>query len=171
MSELNHSLTASRGLVSEPIRDPVTTLFSRAFLEEYLALELWRAQRQWYPIGVVLLRALDLSAGDLAADARELLLRVAGIFLETHVRRSDVSCRYGDREFALVLPRATFETTCHRADELKRGLSELRVISRDQIIGSPEFAVGVACFPGHGITASEILSFADQAVTGNNNSN
>jgi diguanylate cyclase (GGDEF)-like protein len=140
------------------IRDPRTGLYSRAFMEEFLGLELSRARRQWYPIGVVLLRAPRPPQNNGTSESvLQTILQVAATFLGANVRQSDVACRYSELEFALVLPRVTTDIAHQRAAELARGLHELRVVNNEKVIGCPEFAYRVASFPQHGVTVREII--------------
>lgn len=147
---------------TQVIRDPWTGLYSRAFMEEFLTLELSRARRLWYPIGVVLFRAPRPPPNNGMTDsAMQAILRVAAGFLGANVRQSDVACRYGEQEFALVIPKVTPEIAFQRAAELTRGLHELHIVWNEKIIGCPEFAFRVVGFPSHGCTVQEIVKAID----------
>lgn len=140
------------------IRDPRTGLYSRAFMEEFLGLELSRARRRWYPVVVVLLRAPRPPQNNGTSESvLQTILQVAANFLGANVRQSDVACRYSELEFALVLPRVTPDIAHQRAAELARGLHELRVVNDEKVIGCPEFTFRVASFPQHGCTVQEII--------------
>lgn len=161
-SSNKHSETSD---IARLIRDPVTGLYTRAFMEEYLALELSRARRQWYPIGVLLLRPTNPKSDDaLANSALDVILHVAAAFLGAHVRRSDVPCRYRDMEFALVLPKASPEIASQRAAELTRGLHDLHIVLNERIVGCPEFAFRVVSFPEQGSTVDEIIESVETAL-------
>src|SRR5215211_3715591 len=75
------------------IRDPLTGLFNRRHLEEVLALEMVRAVRKQYPIGIIMadidhFKKFNDSHGHAAGDA--VLIQV-GNFLRAHIRSSDVT--------------------------------------------------------------------------------
>lgn len=157
--------TGTRPMISvgvQLIRDPRTGLYSRAFMEEFLGLELSRARRQWYPVVLVLLRAPRPQQNNGTSEsALQTILQVAANFLGANVRQSDVACRYSELEFALVLPRVTPDIAHQRAAELARGLHELRVVHNEKVIGCPEFAYRVASFPQQGCTVQEIIRAAE----------
>ncbi len=92
------------------------------------------------------------------------LLRELGEFLNTHTRGGDIISRYGGEEFVLVLPGATLEDTRLRAEELRRGVTKLRVLHLGKPLGKITISFGVATFPEHGLTNEEILKSADTAL-------
>jgi len=150
----------------EAIRDPLTGLFNRRYLEESLEREIRRATRRGTPLGVVMVdldhfKTFNDDFGHLAGDA---LLQALGHFLRTNVRGEDIPCRYGGEEFALILPDAPLDATQRRAEDLRRGAQALRVEHRGDPIGSVTLSMGVAAFPLHGTTGEAVLRAADTAL-------
>jgi diguanylate cyclase (GGDEF)-like protein len=92
------------------------------------------------------------------------LLRELGAFLNTHTRGGDIVSRYGGEEFVLVLPGAALEDAKLRAEELRRGVAELRVFHLGEPLGKITISVGVATYPEHGLTSEAILKSADTAL-------
>ncbi len=150
----------------QSIRDPLTGLYNRRYMEESLARELRRAARNQRTCGAIMLD-LDLfkrfndTFGHEAGDA---LLRELGTFLQHRTRREDIACRYGGEEFVIILPEASVEVTCHRADRLRDEFKRLSVQHRGRALGSVTLSLGVAVFPDHGSTVEEILRAADRAL-------
>jgi diguanylate cyclase (GGDEF)-like protein len=148
------------------VRDPLTGLFNRRYLEETLNRELWRAARNQRPVGIIMLdldhfKRFNDTYGHGGGDA---LLREVGGFLGKHVRGSDIACRYGGEEFTIILPDATLEITRQRAEELRQGAQQL-ALQLDGAESDPvTFSLGVAGFPTHGNTGSEVLAAADAAL-------
>jgi len=148
------------------IRDPLTGLFNRRYLEESLALEMLRARRKQYPIGIIMVdidhfkRFNDIH-GHTAGDA--VLIRV-GSFLRTQVRSSDVACRYGGEEFILILPEASREITEMRAESIRRDIKQIPVEYDGQNLEAVTLSLGVAAFPAHGLTIDAVLRAADAAL-------
>src|SRR5207253_10762048 len=70
----------------------------------------------------------------------------------------------GGEEFTLILPDATPEQPMRRVDELRVGLSAMRVESRGESLASVTASFGVAGFPLHGATAEGMLAAADKAL-------
>ncbi|HUK06075.1 MAG TPA: GGDEF domain-containing protein, partial [Burkholderiales bacterium] len=92
------------------------------------------------------------------------LLRALGDYLLSHVRAEDVACRYGGEEFVVILPEASLEMSRARAEELWRGLDGLHVSYHGELLRGVTVSVGVAAYPAHGRTASELLRAADAAM-------
>jgi diguanylate cyclase (GGDEF)-like protein len=148
------------------IRDPLTGLFNRRYLEETLTLEMLRARRKQYPIGVIMadidhFKRFNDTHGHAAGDA--VLVQVAN-FLRTHIRSSDVACRYGGEEFILILPEASREITEMRAEHMREDIRHIHVQYKEKTLEGVTLSLGVAVFPDHGSTNDEILGAADAAM-------
>jgi diguanylate cyclase (GGDEF)-like protein len=150
----------------QSIRDSLTGLFNRRYMEESLARELRRAARNQRSLGAIMLdldhfKRFNDTFGHEAGDT---LLRELGEFLRTRTRREDIACRYGGEEFAVILPEASIEATQHRAERLRAEFKHLNVQHRGQSLGTVTLSLGVAVFPEHGTTFEEILRVADRAL-------
>jgi len=148
------------------VRDPLTGLFNRRYLEEVLALEMIRAARKQYPIGIIMadidhFKRFNDTHGHAAGDA---VLVQVGNLLRTHVRSSDVTCRYGGEEFVLILPEASREITQIRAEQMREDARHLHVQYEGQTLGALTLSFGVAVFPNNGSTEDTILKAADDAL-------
>jgi diguanylate cyclase (GGDEF)-like protein/PAS domain S-box-containing protein len=153
-------------LRSQSIRDPLTGLFNRRFMEESLEREVRRAARNKEGVAVLM---LDLDRFKLFNDtfghqAGDVLLRGFGDFLSQGTRGQDVSCRYGGEEFLLVLSGASIDAACKRAELLREGLKQLTVRHAGQVLGRITVSIGVSAFPGHGATGEELVRAADKAL-------
>jgi diguanylate cyclase (GGDEF)-like protein len=150
----------------ESSRDPLTGLFNRRYLEEALERELRRAARKARPLGVILLDLDDFAAfneahGHGVGDA---LLRLAGGFLQKHIRGEDVAGRSGGEEFILILPEASLDVTRQRADKLRDEFEQLLLEFRGQTLSVTPLSAGVAVFPDHGETMEAILAAVEAAL-------
>lgn len=153
-------------LRTQSIRDALTGLFNRRYLEEALASEIARANRANKPIGIVLLdldhfKRLNDTFGHLAGDA---VLKEAGTFLRGRLRAGDIPCRFGGEEFALVLPEADLTVTRKRAEDLREGFAALTLEYHGQALGPLSYSAGVAAYPVHGTTMETLLASADAAL-------
>jgi diguanylate cyclase (GGDEF)-like protein/PAS domain S-box-containing protein len=153
-------------LRSQSIRDPLTGLFNRRFMEESLALELRRAVRNQRPLGVIM---LDLDRfkhfnDSFGHDAGDALLRELGRLLQTNIRGEDIACRYGGEEFTLILPEGSAEVTQHRAEALREAIKRMDVTHRGRPLGRLTASMGVAVFPEHGRSAESLLQAADASL-------
>jgi diguanylate cyclase (GGDEF)-like protein len=148
------------------IRDPLTGLFNRRYLEEALAIELIRAERKRSPIGIIIadidhFKRFNDTHGHAAGDA---VLAQVGNFLRTHVRASDITCRYGGEEFLLILPEAPREITQRRAEQMQEDTRQLHVQYEGQTLEAITLSLGVAVYPEHGSTSDTIIRAADDAL-------
>jgi len=153
-------------LRAQAIRDPLTDLLNRRYMEESLEREVLRAIRAGTPLGVIMMDMdhLKLFNDRFGHEAGDALLRALGAYLKASVRGGDIACRYGGDEFLLILPDTCLEVARARAEELRDGAEELLPEGRHGPIGPVTLSMGVAAFPQHGKTASAVLSAADEAL-------
>ena len=163
----NRQLEESEALMREQsVRDHVTGLFNRRYLEETLQRELHRAEREESPVAVIMLdidhfkRFNDLY-GHRAGDA---VLQAIGGFLRAHVREADIACRYGGEEFTLILPGAPRDVALVRAELLRTTVRRLKPEFAEGTLRSITLSLGVSFFPEHGVTAGELLAASDAAL-------
>jgi diguanylate cyclase (GGDEF)-like protein/PAS domain S-box-containing protein len=165
--QLEHQLHQANMLLQEQaIRDPLTGLYNRRYLDETLPRELQRATRQGQPVGVIMLdidhfKRVNDTYGHNVGDT---LLRAVGAFLQHNTRGEDIACRYGGEEFTLVLPGASPEDACQRAEDLRVGIQALAVAHQGQTLDMVTASLGVAIFRMHGTTADALVSAADEAL-------
>jgi diguanylate cyclase (GGDEF)-like protein/PAS domain S-box-containing protein len=157
------SLRMRETLRDQSIRDPLTGLFNRRFLEESLVRELEVARRGGRSLSVALIdldhfKNVNDSFGHDGGDG---VLRSMADLFRTHFRSSDIVCRYGGEEFAVVLLDSTAREAAIRANELRAAAKKLMLRHEDRLIDSVTLSVGIAGFPGNGATAEELLRVAD----------
>jgi|GEM_PF-533150 len=152
-------------LQEQALRDPLTRLYNRRFLEEACARELARAQREGYPVALAIFdldrfKRINDTYGHAAGD--EVLIAVAEL-LQQKARVSDVACRYGGEEFVLLLPRIALAEARVRVEELRQACAERTVVFGSFGL-SVTLSAGIAAYPAHGLTAREIIARADDAL-------
>jgi diguanylate cyclase (GGDEF)-like protein len=115
----------------QSIRDPLTGLFNRRYLEETFERELSRAARTDALIGVVLFDIDHFKRFNdtFGHEAGDLVLKELGPLIKEHRRGEDIACRYGGEEFILVLPSVTLEATRLRAEALREATKRLALSS------------------------------------------
>ncbi len=153
-------------LRSQSIRDPLTGLFNRRFMEESLELEIRRASRNQRPLGMIM---LDLDYfkyfnDNFGHEAGDLLLKELGELLRSNIRGEDIACRYGGEEFTLILPEGTNTVIRQRAEFYMDAIQRLDVHYRGRPLGRITASMGVAIFPDHGRTGKALIEAADKAL-------
>ncbi len=152
-------------LREQAIRDPLTNLFNRRYLEETLDRELARAERESYPVCIIMvdLDHFKKTNDTYGHDAGDQVLRALATTLSEQSRRGDFACRYGGEEFVIVMPNITKHTAYERAKKLRRRLNSL-VIPYECHRLTTTISMGIAVFPQNGESRKELLRAADQAM-------
>ena len=153
-------------LHEQSIRDPLTGLYNRRFLEEFLLRELARADRKKHALSII---TLDIDHfkrinDTLGHGAGDIVLRRVGLLLQGYVRESDIACRVGGEEFSLLLPEASMQIAAQRAENIRGGVHELRLKYDGHSLGAITISLGVAAFPEHGTTPDTLIRAADLAL-------
>jgi len=153
-------------LQQQSIRDPLTGLYNRRYLEESLPREAQRARRTGSSVAVIMLdvdhfKQVNDKHGHITGDN---ILQKLGQLLQHNTRGEDIACRYGGEEFILILPNTSLQDAMKRAEAI-RSLAEkkLRVDRGDQTI-SATLSAGVAAFPDSGPDLETVAQAADKAL-------
>lgn len=151
-------------LLEQSIRDPLTGLFNRRYMEETLKREVRRVTRHLNPLGIIMIdidyfKHFNDTYGHTMGD--ELLQRL-GQFLQSHIRAEDIACRYGGEEFILIMPNASVEIAQQRAEYLQREAKQLPGNGPSPVGITLSF--GIAIYAEHGSTMEAVLRAADAAL-------
>ncbi|HEX2650124.1 MAG TPA: diguanylate cyclase [Burkholderiales bacterium] len=160
------NLRLRESLSAQAVRDSLTGLYNRRYLEQALEREVLRAARNGRPVGVIMMdldRFKDFN-DTWGHEAGDVLLRTLGDYLVRRVRAEDIACRYGGEEFVVILPEASPAMALARAQELWKGVQDLQVNFHGELLRGVSASVGVAAFPGNGRTAQALISAADAAM-------
>jgi diguanylate cyclase (GGDEF)-like protein/PAS domain S-box-containing protein len=173
LRELNESLQLKLAeieslhdqLREEAIRDGLTRLFNRRYMEETLEREISRVERKPQPISVVMMdvdffKVINDKYGHQAGDA---VLQTLGTLLLESTRISDIACRYGGDEMLVVMPEAAREFAVARAEEWRTAFSMMEFTFGDARIKTT-LSLGVASFPDQAKSPSELLNASDRAL-------
>jgi diguanylate cyclase (GGDEF)-like protein/PAS domain S-box-containing protein len=153
-------------LREQSIRDPLTGLYNRRYMEEALRQQISRVTRQSHPLGIIMIdidhfKHFNDTHGHAAGDA---LLRHLGHFLQSHIRGEDIACRYGGEEFILIMPDAHLNVVRQRAETLLQEARQLRVHEIGQAHSGISLSMGIAMYPQHGKSIESVLHTADAAL-------
>jgi len=153
-------------LHEQAITDPLTGLYNRRYLKELLPRELVRGKRSGESIALILadidhFKRVNDTFGHEAGDR---VLTTVGALIKSNVRGSDIACRYGGEEFALVLPETGTEAAQRRAEDIRLALGQLNLNYLGKPIGRITISLGIALFPEHGEDMDTLLRAADEAL-------
>ncbi len=152
-------------LREQAIHDPITGCFNRRYLEETFHREISRAQRENYPLSLVMVdidhfKQVNDTYGHPAGDA---VLQALGILLRGQTRAGDIVCRYGGDEFLLVLPNMKQADVLNRAEAWRIGFRELEIFYGDVQVQAT-ISLGIATTPEDGANADEMVRAVDKAL-------
>gem|GEM_PF-1230296 len=153
-------------LREQAIRDGLTGLFNRRHFDERLAAEIERGKREGQGISLVMadldhFKALNDRHGHQGGDR---LLCAWSDLLRSSFRATDVLCRYGGEEFALVLPGSSLEDATARAEYLRVRLKELVISTEGAHPISTTVSLGVAFAAAGEKTSEQLIREADAAL-------
>jgi len=160
------NLSLRARLENQSIRDSLTGLFNRHFMQISLEREMARARRRKQIMAVLMLDAdhfkrFNDANGHAAGDA---VLKAFAEVFKANIRAEDIACRYGGEEFTIILPDTTVKGACERAESILNAVADLKITVGHQSFDGFGISIGVAFFPGDGATADELLQHADAAL-------
>lgn len=149
----------------QSIRDPLTNLYNRRFLNEFMERELALARRNQKPLALVMLdldhfKQLNDQFGHQTGDK---VIEMVAKHLLRQSRRTDILFRYGGEEFLVILPNTTAAQAGHLAENWRVHVEQAVVFAKHQPV-TVTLSAGVAVYPEHGTTAFNLIQAADDAL-------
>lgn len=162
IEEIGRLLSALQELA---VRDSLTGLYNRRYLDETLEREVSRARREGIPLSLVMLdidyfKRVNDTYGHQVGDE---VLRTLAATLSADVRAEDVACRYGGEEFLILLPNMPLVAALARAEAWRAAVEGLAIGHGDFVL-TFTISLGVAAYPEHGKTPDDLTRCADQAL-------
>jgi diguanylate cyclase (GGDEF)-like protein/PAS domain S-box-containing protein len=148
------------------LRDGLTGLYNRRYLEDVMNRELHRAKRNGTPVSVVMIdidhfKRFNDKFGHAAGD---FVLSAVARTISDNTRGSDIACRYGGEELALVLSETTLNSARDRAEHIRQAIRKIDLNRFGQTLPPPTASFGVAVYPQAGDTPADLIKAADRAL-------
>lgn len=162
---VNHRL--QRSLREQTIRDPLTGLFNRRYMEEALALEIARASRSGAPLSLVMcdIDHFKRFNDEFGHDAGDAVLQAVAAEMRSRFRDGDVVCRYGGEEFTVIAPGTSAEALMNRVEAVRQAISELNIQRNGSTLGSTNMSFGIATWTNAmARDGSTLMQAADSAL-------
>lgn len=150
----------------QSIRDPLTGVYNRRYLDETLPREIARAERELTPLSIVMLdldhfKNINDKYGHAVGD--DVLKNTAGSILRS-IRKNDFLCRYGGEEFIIVMPGMPIEQAYERMEACRTMIEQMKTMDKNNHEISMTISGGISTFNVHGITRDSLLKAADDAL-------
>ena len=153
-------------LRNQSIRDPLTGLYNRRYLEEALHKDLARCKRDRKPLSLLMIdvdhfKTFNDTRGHDAGDA---VLRNLGLMMTSLFRESDSVCRYGGEEFTVVLADADAEQAGAKAEQLRQAVCASAIEWNNARLDGITVSIGIATLGEHIDTPGSLIETADRAL-------
>ena len=147
------------------LRDPMTGLNNRRFLEEYVETLVSSVHRKRAHVAILMLDLdyFKMVNDTYGHDAGDAVLKSLSTLLKQSVRASDLVIRYGGEEFLIILIDSEGEAADHVAEKIRLAVESLKV----QVAGitlQKTISIGIADFPTDSDTFWQAVKFADVAM-------
>jgi diguanylate cyclase (GGDEF)-like protein len=148
------------------LRDGLTGLYNRRYLDDVLNREIHRAERSGKPLSVIMIDIDNFKQFNdrHGHDAGDFVLSALARAITRSIRPSDLACRYGGEEFAVVLPESGLDVAAQRAEEMRLAIRNTNLTHLGQRLAAPSASFGIALYPGHGTSTQDLLKAADRAL-------
>jgi diguanylate cyclase (GGDEF)-like protein len=160
------NLSLQEKLREQAIRDPLTGLYNRRYLEESIEHELMRANRREQNFSVLMLDMDHFKRfnDNFGHDAGDYVLKHLGKLLINSIRGEDIACRMGGEELAILLPDTSNTASLHVANKLCDTVREMHLSFNGRTLGTLTLSIGAATFPSDAQDSTSLLKLADTAL-------
>ncbi|HXQ63953.1 MAG TPA: sensor domain-containing diguanylate cyclase [Steroidobacteraceae bacterium] len=160
------NLRLTEALREMALHDTLTGLYNRRYLDDALNRELLRAERSGKPVSVVMIdidhfKRFNDKHGH---DAGDFVLSAVARAITNSVRPSDMACRYGGEELAVVFSDVGLDCARERAELMRLAIRDTNLTHLGHTLPSPTASFGIAVYPANGTTPADLLKAADQAL-------
>lgn len=148
-------------IIGLSLRDGLTGLFNHSYFYQQIDLEVKRFVRYGSAITLVLIDIDDFKSVNDTYGHREgdRILAAMGKILLRLARNSDICCRYGGEEFAVILPL----TSVHEADAIANRMRK-ELVQRLPDSHAVTVSIGIAACGGNTVTHQQLVEKADTAL-------
>ncbi len=152
-------------LKESSLRDGLTGLYNRRFLEEFIDKATSQALRSNITYGVLMLDIdfFKMVNDTYGHDVGDIVIRGLANTIKTCVRQSDLAIRFGGEEFVILLHNTSEEGTMLVADKIRTQFAGQKFIASGKTL-QKTLSVGVSMFPENADSLWKCIKFADVAL-------
>jgi len=146
----------------QSIRDPLTGLYNRRYMEDFLFKQLHQAERIHASFAILMLdldhfKRINDNYGHEAGDT---VLKGVSDVLENNIRDGDIAARYGGEEFIILLYNMDTVNSQKRADLIRKDIHSLKI----KYGAEPISSIGIAMYPKDKKNPQELIDAADKSL-------
>ena len=147
------------------LRDPMTGLHNRRFLEESVETLIGQAQRRKASMAFLMLDLdyFKMVNDTYGHDAGDAVLNTLAKLLRQSVRASDFVIRYGGEEFLILLQETDAAAAGAVAEKIRAAVADLKIQTSGGIL-QKTISIGISSYPEDSDTFWQALKFADVAM-------
>ncbi|MFO3451224.1 diguanylate cyclase [Legionella pneumophila serogroup 1] len=152
-------------LHSQAIRDPLTGLLNRRFLDEYVVKQIGQAKHSQSMIAFIMIDVDNFKRvnDNFGHDTGDQVLSILGKLFTSLIREGDLACRYGGEEFLLVLPQCTLDNAKKISETIRDEVSKMPMTLKNNVFNIT-ISLGISSYPNHGSSLQELIETADKAL-------
>jgi diguanylate cyclase (GGDEF)-like protein len=153
-------------LQDQSVRDPLTGLYNRRFLETTFEELVRNCGENGTGTGIIMadLDGFKLFNDTFGHDAGDHVLREVGRVLRRSVRSEDIVCRYGGEEFLMIVPDSSPESVCERAELMRTAIGNMELEHSGRPLGKITASFGISFSKDGSLTSEVLLRHADEAL-------
>lgn len=155
-----------QAVANQALSDTLTNLPNRRALDARLENEVQRSARYSHKFSVLMMdldgfKAVNDTYGHSVGDE---VLKAFASYLDQSKRTSDFLARYGGDELTMILPESNLEAAQQVVDKIKARMESFEVVLPDGTRRHLGLSGGIAIYPDHALSASDLLRAADEAL-------
>ncbi|MFO1184262.1 MAG: GGDEF domain-containing protein [Bauldia sp.] len=162
--EMNHLKGSLELIRNEALTDPLTTLGNRKHFDQSIERAAADAERDRTPLALLMIdvdlfKRVNDTYGHQTGDQ---VLRLVGMGIKQSIKSSDIACRYGGEEFAVIMPRTQLAMAATVGDRIRQAVASRELIKRstNENLGRVTVSVGAAAYDG-GVGIQGLVGEAD----------
>ncbi|BDY03024.1 diguanylate cyclase [Ferrimonas sp. YFM] len=153
-------------LKEQAIRDPLSGLFNRRHMLEFLEAQLALSERRQEPLSMLMMDIDHFKKFNdtFGHDSGDFVIQRVAKELTELVRKSDLVCRYGGEELVVICPDTDASGALDLANKLISSVAALELSHNGQALGRVTLSAGVSCTEGNPVSLELLMKMADEAL-------
>jgi len=144
------------------IKDHLTNLYNRRYMEEFLKNELEASKRYNYAFSVVMVDLDDFKKinDTYGHDSGDEVLKAVAEIMRANMRKADVICRYGGEEFLILMPKTPKENACKCMEKIKKMIEQKKFVFNGSMVQITA-SFGISSYPEDSSDIQDLLVLSD----------